>query len=252
MKKIISYLGAMLIILISVGLKAEARQDSEIRGKVIDKTTGEAVEYATVALFAADNTLIAGTSTGSDGSFSFRLGTGTYRLTATMLGYLDLQRELELLPAGTSLELMLEPDSRMLTGASVTSKVPLLKIKMDRMVVNVAQSAFAASSDGLELLRKSPGVVIDSDGNVTLNGKKASIWLDGRPSYLDGKALETLLKSTSGTSIDRIELIEHPGAKYDAQGEGGIINIKTRKGAMQGLSGTLGANGGGMSFKSLN
>ena len=165
----------MLIILISVGVKAEARQDSEIRGKVIDKTTGEAVEYATVALFAADNTLIAGTSTGSDGSFSFRLGTGTYRLTATMLGYLDLQRELELLPAGTSLELMLEPDSRMLTGASVTSKVPLLKIKMDRMVVNVAQSAFAASSDGLELLRKSPGVVIDSDGNVTLNGKKASI-----------------------------------------------------------------------------
>ena len=242
----------MLIILISVGVKAEARQDSEIRGRVIDKTTGEAVEYATVALFAADNTLIAGTSTGSDGSFSFRLGTGTYRLTATMLGYLDLQRELELLPAGTSLELMLEPDSRMLTGASVTSKVPLLKIKMDRMVVNVAQSAFAASSDGLELLRKSPGVVIDSDGNVTLNGKKVSIWLDGRPSYLDGKALETLLKSTSGTSIDRIELIEHPGAKYDAQGEGGIINIKTRKGAMQGLSGTLGANGGGMSFKSLN
>ena len=126
MEKALRYLGIALIILLSAGVKAEARQDSEIRGRVIDKSTGEAVEYATVALFAADNTLIAGTSTSADGSFSFKVGTGTYRLTATMLGYLDLQRELELLPAGSSLELLLDPDSQMLAGASVTSKVPLL------------------------------------------------------------------------------------------------------------------------------
>lgn len=118
-------------------------------------------------------------------------------------------------------------DTQMIAGATVTERVKLIEMKIDKLVMNVSQSAFAQGSNVLDLIRKAPGVTIDKDGNVTLNGKKVQVWIDGRPSYLDGKGLEALLRSTPGSSIDKFELMEHPSAKYDAEGQGGIINIKT-------------------------
>lgn len=222
-----------------------------INGRIIDKASGEPVEFATVALYNMDNSLVSGTSSDIDGQFTLEAGRGNYRLCASLIGYVDASIEIEVVASSIdNIEIAIEEDAQMLSAATVTSKVPLLQMKMDKMVVNVSQSAFASSSDGMELIRKSPGVVVDNDGNVTLNGKKVTVWIDGRPAYVEGKALETLLKSTSGSSIDKIELMDHPSSKYDAQGEGGIINIKTKKGALQGLSGSAGINGGGMYYSS--
>ena len=82
-----------------------------------------------------------------------------------------------------------------------------------------------------------------------MNGKTVSICIDGRPSYMDGKSLEALLRSTDGSTIEKFEIMEHPSSKYDASGQGGIINIKTKKNALAGFNGSLGADGGGMYFK---
>lgn len=76
------------------------------------------------------------------------------------------------------------------------------------------------------------------EGNVKLNGQPVSVWIDGRPSYLSGLELEALLRATDGTTIDKIELMAHPSARYDAAGSGGIINIKMKKNLLKGLSGS--------------
>ena len=94
-------------------------------------------------------------------------------------------------------------------------------------------------------------MTIDKDCFVKLNGKSVSVWIDGRPSYLDGKALEAMLRSTNGESIDKFELMENPSSKYDAAGQGGIINIKTKRNLLQGFNGSTGLGGGGMYFSDI-
>lgn len=143
-------------------------------------------------------------------------------------------------------------DTTMLESSVLVERMKLVEVKMDKIVFNVRESAFAQGSDALELLKKAPGVTVDKDGNVKLNGKGVSVWIDGRPTNVDGKSLEALLRGTGGDTIDKFELMEHPSAKYDAAGQGGIINIKTRRNFRQGLSGTLGLGGGGMYFKDID
>ena len=87
---------------------------------------------------------------------------------------------------------------------------------------------------------------MDKDGNVTVNGKSVEVYIDGRPSYLSGDQLKAMLEGTDGSTIEKIEIISNPSAKYDAAGQGGIINIKTKRNMMQGLNGTLTASYGGM------
>lgn len=140
-------------------------------------------------------------------------------------------------------------DTTAIEAAVFTEKVKQIELKYDKLVYNVSQSGFASGSNALDLIKKAPGVVVDQDGNVKLNGKAVSVWIDGRPSHMDGKSLEAMLRSTSGESIDKFELMEHPSAKFDASGQGGIINIKTKKNGIKGLNGNISLNGGAMGFK---
>ena len=136
----------------------------------------------------------------------------------------------------------------MLEEAVVTARRPVIEQKLDKIVMNIADAVSTEGSNGTDLLRKAPGVTIDFDGNVKLNGSTVAVWLDGRPSNLSGKELEVLLQSTDGTTIDRIEIMAHPSAKYDAAGGGGIINIVTKKNFMEGFNGSLNLGYGGMYF----
>ena len=119
---------------------------------------------------------------------------------------------------------------------------------MDKLVVNVSQSPLSAGSNGNDILRRSPGVRIDKDGNITVNGKSVEVYMDGKPSYLSGQQLKAMLDGTDGNMIEKIEIISNPSAKYDASGQGGIINIKTKRNMMRGLNGMLSASYGGMYF----
>lgn len=221
-----------------------------LNGSVISRTTSEPVGWATVALMKADSTIVAGTTSNEQGEYVLNAAEGEYILTASLIGYKEYSQPVQLVPGTNALPpILLETDSQMLTGASVTENVKLVEVKIDKVVMNVRESAFAQGSNALELIRKAPGVTIDKDGNVMLNGKKVSVWIDGRPSYADGKALESLLRSTNGESIDKFELIEHPSSKYDASGQGGIIDIKTKKNFLQGFNGSLGLGGGGMYYR---
>lgn len=240
---------AALAVLGGVNASAARQTVSEVKGIVCDKATGEPLGWTTVALMKPDSTLAAGTTCDDKGAYSLNVAPGEYILKASLIGYKDSFRRISVLSGSNEIEATsLSEDTEMLEGAKVTERVKLVEMKIDKLVMNVSQSAFAQGSNALDLIKKAPGVMIDKDGKVTLNGKSVQIWIDGRPSYLDGKGLEALLRSTSGSTIEKFELMEHPSAKYDAEGKGGIINIKLKRNALSGLNGEIGTDDGGMYF----
>ncbi|MBR6116011.1 MAG: TonB-dependent receptor, partial [Paludibacteraceae bacterium] len=109
-------------------------------------------------------------------------------------------------------------------------------------------SPLSAGSNGNDVLRRAPGVRIDKDGNITVNGQGVEIYVDGKPSYLSGQQLKAMLDGTDGNTIEKIEIISNPSAKYDASGQGGIINIKLKRNMMKGINGMLSTAYGGMYF----
>ncbi len=121
----------------------------------------------------------------------------------------------------------------------VSTKKPMIEQKIDRTVINVDASPSNAGSNVIEVLEKSPGVSVDKDGNISLKGKQSVlVMIDGRPSYLSPSDLYNYLKSLPSTAIDQIELMTNPPAKYDASGNAGVINIKTKKSKTMGFNGT--------------
>lgn len=223
----------------------------KISGKVLDSSDNLAVELATVYLSAQDGSIITGTTSDAEGAFLLLAPKSTAQLTVQMVGYKTYSQTISIDKDINIGNILLELDQQMLQSATVTSRVNMLEVKVDKIVMNVSQSAFSSGSNALELLKKAPGVTIDKDGNIQLNGKSVSIWIDGRPSQLNGKSLEALLRSTNSESIEKFELMANPSAKYDASGQGGIIDIKTKRNFLQGLNGSVGLGGGSMYFKDL-
>ena len=238
------------LLLWAVCASARPQNGRSISGRVLDAATQAPIEFATVALIAPDSTVVNGTTTDAEGRFTIdRIpSAGGYRLLASFIGYCDLITDLSAVPQQDAV-IFLEPDTEMLEEAVVTARRPVIEQKLDKIVMNIADAVSTEGSNGTDLLRKAPGVTIDFEGNVKLNGSTVAVWLDGRPSNLSGKELEVLLQSTDGTTIDRIEIMAHPSAKYDAAGGGGIINIVTKKNfIMEGFNGSLNLGYGGMYF----
>ena len=129
-----------------------------------------------------------------------------------------------------------------LGGVTVTSAKPMVEVKADKTILNVEGTINAVGNDGLELLRKSPGVMIDKDDNLSLAGKNGvKVYIDGKPSPLAGADLASYLKSLQSSQIEAIEIITNPSAKYEAAGNAGIINIKLKKNLTIGTNGSVNA-----------
>jgi len=248
-RTIMAAIATMLIFSSNAMAVKERQGTSNISGTVIEAATGQPAAFATVAVLQLDSTVVTGLAADENGAWAMTVQPGKYLLSVSLIGYKDVVMDLNAREGSVKLDpIALEEDAQMLEGAKLTERQALVEMKIDKIVMNVSQSAFAQGTTALELLKKAPGVTIDKDGNVKLNGKSVSVWIDGRPSHLDGKSLEAMLRSTEGGNIDKFELMDNPSAKYDAAGQGGIINIKTKKNFKAGFSGDLGFNGGGMYF----
>ncbi|MEC5143403.1 hypothetical protein [Chitinophaga sp. 212800010-3] len=131
---------------------------------------------------------------------------------------------------------------RKLKGINVTSKKRTIEIKGDKIIYNVSTSVNAMGSNALELLKQSPGVMVGPSNSISLNGKAGvTVYIDGKPSYMQGDALAALLKSLQSANIQSIELMPNPSGKYDAAGTGGIINIRLKKLTTAGYNGDVSA-----------
>ncbi len=211
-----------------------AQSSASIKGKLIDDKN-EAVAYANVILFATtDSTMVKLELSDDDGHFLMQnIPENNYWLQVSYVGLSDYNSDVFSLTNGAVVdlsEIVMQTASNDLAEVTVTAQRPMLELKPDKMVFNVDGSINAAGSDALELLRKSPGVVVDNNENVTLLGKSGvRVFIDGKPSPLSGDDLAAFLKTIQSSEIDAIEIITNPSAKYDAEGSAGIINIRMKK-----------------------
>ena len=214
-----------------------------VNGKIIDKRSGAALEFATVSLLDTAKKVVAGAVTGADGAFTLTdVASGQYTLKVSFLGYADTEQAIAVPDEQATVDagqIALEAEAQTLEEAVVTSRRPVVERQIDKLVLTVANSVMAQNSTALEVLRKAPGLAVDSEGNITLNGQSVAVWVDNRPTHLSGQALSALLEGTEGSTIDRIEIIDQPSSKYDAEGSGGIVNIITKKNFLKGFNGSL-------------
>ena len=181
------FLGIMLCM--AVGMSAET-----IKGSVID-AKGEAMPFVTISVLAPDSTLLTGAITDDDGKYEIEVNNPKYIIQASYVGYQT---------AFGGPDFVLREETERLAELEVKAKKPLVERQMDKLVVNVSASPLSAGSNGNDILRRAPGVRIDKDGNITVNGKAVDIWIDGKPSYLSGQQLKAMLDGTDGNTIEKI------------------------------------------------
>lgn len=241
MKKILTLLTVLFLVL---GVKAQ-NLPGLVKGSVIDGSQ-KTIESATIALLRAkDSSSVKFSVADRQGKFAFDgITPGKYMVSISAVGHQKgFSETFELTEEKPSVELKtieLVPQAKSMAGITVTAKKPLIEQKIDRTVVNVEASVTNVGSSALEVLEKSPGISVDKDGNISLKGKEGvMVLIDGRPTQLSGTDLANLLKSMNANQLDQIEIMTNPPAKYDAAGNAGIINIKTKKNKQAGYNGSL-------------
>jgi len=227
-----------------------------IRGQVTDAQEGIPIEYANVVLYRMRDTtqrwmagmdtnrVVSGTVTDAQGRFVLReLPPGRFYLEVSFIGYKTRRVEdIRLAPDGNIDlgRLTIEPAVISMPGAEVTADKPRIEYKIDKKIINVAQDPALQSGTAVDALEKAPAVKVDIEGNVTLRGLSSfTVLVDGKPSVVDGsEALQQIPAST----IERIEIVTNPSAKFDPEGKAGIINVILKKQRASGLSGVLNLN----------
>lgn len=220
-------------------------QNGMLSGKLLDEA-GEGISYANVAILkATDSSLVTGTVTAADGSFNVKTpAKGSYFLRMSAIGFVNTETAaFEIISNDFNKDfgtVILKEDVRQLEEVTVMSLRPTIVNEIDKMVVSVEGTALAAGSTAFEILGKAPGVWIDQNGNIQLNGKAGvRIMIDGRPTYLSARELQNMLEGMSAENIRNIEIITNPSAKYEAEGASGIINITLKKNKLLGINGSI-------------
>ncbi|MES1214515.1 MAG: TonB-dependent receptor [Bacteroidota bacterium] len=214
---------------------------------VVKDQQGNGLAKSTISLLKAkDSSVVKFSVSNETGRFSLiATAQGTFLVKATHVGYMPAYSKTFELSGTGDFSL---PDISManrpaeLKEVTVTSTKPMIEVKADKTILNVEGTINATGNDALELLRKSPGVIVDKDDNISLSGKNGvQVYIDGKPSPLSGTDLSNYLKSIQSTQIESIELITNPSAKYEAAGNAGIINIRLKKNKSFGVNGSVNA-----------
>lgn len=218
-----------------------------IKGTIQDEQ-GKLLSGASVALKRAKDSSVAKLAvTNASGKYEFpAIQAGNYFVNVTYVGHTTSNSSVfEYSGSGDMVApaMSLSKASGNLKEVTVVSRKPVIEVRADKTILNVEGSVNAVGQDALELLRKSPGVMVDKDENLSLSGKNGvQVYIDGRPTPLSGKDLADYLKTIQSSQIESIEIITNPSAKYDAAGNAGIINIKLKKNKSFGTNGSVNGN----------
>lgn len=228
-------------------------QSQTTNGKVsgVVSNNKSAVEFANVMLHrVVDSAFVKASISDDKGNFELdNLSEGNYYLKVTHASFenyrsanFSISTEKPILALGT---ISLKPNSNALKEVVITKEKQFIERKLDKIVINVENSIVSAGNTVLDVLERSPGVMVNQESSINLKGKSGVIvMIDGKPTPLSGTDLIVYLKSVPAANIQTIELITNPSAKYDAAGNAGIINIKFKKDQKQGFNGSLTLNYG--------
>ncbi|MEO0470646.1 MAG: TonB dependent receptor [Bacteroidota bacterium] len=220
---------------------------SGIQGR-LQSETNQALAFANVLLlYPADSSLFRGTTTGEDGQFIFpSVPSGEWLLHIRQLGFQPHYQELHHMQALNLGVIQLVGAPVELASVDITAEKQLFQKKIDRLVVNVENSVMSQGSNVLQVLERSPGIMRDGENDqLSLNGTEGVlIMINGKSIRLPQAEIMAMLRGMSADQVESIELIDTPPASFDAEGNGGVINIVLKKRLQPGRSATLGLSGG--------
>jgi len=250
------YAGTFILILIiqlffCFNADAQSKPNNTISGKVFDKTTNGPLEYATITLISkSSGKVITGTIADVKGAFAIsNIPVDSYQVNIEFIGYEKItldniitSNDKRSIALGT---IFLAPSMKSLQGVTIVGDKPVVENKIDKIVYNVSNDITSQGGAAIDVLKKVPQVTVDVDGNVELQGNSNIRFLiNGKPSSVFGNSLADALASIPASQIKSVEAITNPGAKYDSQGTGGIINIILFDNKMQGVNGNINLSGG--------
>ncbi len=227
---------------------SQQRPDSKkvkVTGKVIEKSSNQLLEAATVTLVNSKNPkMLFGGLTNEKGEFSVDVVPGSYSIKVVFFSFKPFEIKQKTIQEATNLgTISLSDDTTQLKEVTVVGQKASVEIKLDKKIYNVSQDLTVKGGTASDVLDNVPSVTVDGDGNVSLRGNdNVKILIDGRPSTAINIA--DALRSISADALDKVEVITNPSARYDAEGGAGIINIVLKKGKNQGINGTFIANAG--------
>jgi len=225
--------------------------NGKVTGRVIDSVTKAPIDFATISIYKAGaKSPFNGISADAKGIFTVaNLPAGTYRVTVDFVGYREkAYNQVTISSTSRTVSLgtiALSSALKQLKDVVITGKAPVVQNKIDKMVYDAANDLTAQGGVALDVLKKVPMISVDIDGNVELQGSSSIRFLiNGKPSSIFGASLADALQSIPASQIKSIEVITSPGAKYDANGTGGIINIVLKDNRVQGINGSVNLSAG--------
>ena len=236
----------LLMLFISLHTFSLSAQSGKITGTVISSEQ-KSIDGVLVSLLEANTKALIKTEiTDYDGTFSFEsLSIKDYIIVIEDIAYKTFESEpISLTTQNLSSavkQIILTPSEIInLEGAIVTRNRKIIERKLDKTVINVDAMLSSAGSDAMEILEKLPGITVDQNGTITFKGKSGvNVFVDDKPTYLSGSQLEAYLKSLPAEMLSQIELMTNPPAKYEAAGNAGVINIKTKRSKVKGFNGNF-------------
>lgn len=220
---------------------------AEISGVALDPNN-EPLPYAAVAVYSsADSSLVKGAATDIDGKFAIPVKPGNYYVKISFLSFKEkIVPNVEVTKEGKALgNILLKEDGQVMEEVVVQAEKSTVELKLDKRVFNVGKDLSSSGSNASQILENVPSVAVDVDGNVSLRGSQnVRILIDGKPSGLVGAGSTDALRQLQGSLVESVEVITNPSARYEAEGEVGIINIVLKKERREGFNGSFEVNTG--------
>lgn len=221
------------------------QKPGSISGQIID-AKNQPVAYATVTLLSADSSVVSGDLTKEDGSFSIaQTGFGSFLLRVNIVGFKEkFVDKIALSPANPDRKLgkiSISAQAQTLQEVQITGERALMEMSVDKKVFNVEKNITSSGGSATDVLKNVPSLSVDVDGGISMRGKETTILIDGKPATLFGGDVTSALQSLPASSIQSVEVITNPSARFDAQGMAGIINIITKKDSRLGINGNVSA-----------
>ncbi len=240
--------GLFFLFFATDGMAQTRSTRGSLSGFVTDGQSGEKMQYVNVAVLSSkDSSLVNGVITDAEGKFEIKaLSLGTYIVRFSFIGYKDCFKSVNVKSGSTDMgTIALNASSEMLKSVEVVAERQMMEYKLDKRVINVDKNLVSAGGSASDVLENVPSVSVDEDGEVSLRGNSnVKVLIDGKPSELMGSDLASVLAQIPASTIENVEVITNPSAKYDPEGMSGIINIKLKEKGNKGLNGSVSLTAG--------